>query len=350
MFAFADPSEDPIAGPVEPEQLDWSARVAAGLDRLVADFELDALTYYYRGLDGNEAERLGAGRDRRQLAADRARRADGGRGRPQDQPRPADPRPPRRGRLLHRVLRPGLRGGLRADGPRRARPRRDRPGAADAARAEGLPRQARRRAERRVQGPLRPDHDRRLHADGRRAAEAAGRRGRVDPRRDVPDRQHELAPALRRRRRRSSSSAGAPRARPITSRWASATWRATCARSPRWPAWTSPRWADGTGLLPAAGQARAPGGVHGAPPRGVAGDARRAAGHRLAQLLAVPRARRAAGGLPGDRRLRGGRSPAWRRTDVNARWQAEMAPFFELPDDERPDTGLARLEEVFHLA
>jgi L-arabinose isomerase len=61
MFAFADPSADPIAGPIEPEQLDWSARVAVGLDKLVADFELDALTYYYRGVDGNEAERLGAG-------------------------------------------------------------------------------------------------------------------------------------------------------------------------------------------------------------------------------------------------------------------------------------------------
>ena len=61
MFAFADPSSDPIAGPIEPAQLDWSARVAAGLDRLVADFELDALTYYYRGVGGNEAERLGAG-------------------------------------------------------------------------------------------------------------------------------------------------------------------------------------------------------------------------------------------------------------------------------------------------
>jgi L-rhamnose mutarotase len=36
-------------------------------------------------------------------------------------------------------------------------------------------------------------------------------------------------------------------------------------------------------------------------------------------------------------------------TDVNARWQAEMAPFFELPSDERPDTGLERLEEIFHL-
>ena len=37
------------------------------------------------------------------------------------------------------------------------------------------------------------------------------------------------------------------------------------------------------------------------------------------------------------------------RAEVNARWQAEMAPFFELPAGARPDTGLTRLEEVFHL-
>jgi L-arabinose isomerase len=61
MFDFADPSDDPIAGPIEPEQLAWSARVAAGLDRLAADFDLDALTYYYRGVGGNDAERIGAG-------------------------------------------------------------------------------------------------------------------------------------------------------------------------------------------------------------------------------------------------------------------------------------------------
>jgi L-rhamnose mutarotase len=36
-------------------------------------------------------------------------------------------------------------------------------------------------------------------------------------------------------------------------------------------------------------------------------------------------------------------------TEVNARWQAEMAEFFELPGDERPDTGFRRLQEVFHL-
>jgi len=40
---------------------------------------------------------------------------------------------------------------------------------------------------------------------------------------------------------------------------------------------------------------------------------------------------------------------AMEATDVNARWQAEMAGFFELAGGERPDTGLLRLEEVFHL-
>jgi L-rhamnose mutarotase len=40
---------------------------------------------------------------------------------------------------------------------------------------------------------------------------------------------------------------------------------------------------------------------------------------------------------------------AMEATDVNARWQAEMADFFELPSGERPDTGLTRLREVFHL-
>jgi L-rhamnose mutarotase len=41
---------------------------------------------------------------------------------------------------------------------------------------------------------------------------------------------------------------------------------------------------------------------------------------------------------------------AMEATEVNARWQAEMAEFFELAPGARPDTGLQRLEEVFHLA
>ncbi|MDN5918630.1 MAG: L-fucose/L-arabinose isomerase family protein [Pseudonocardia sp.] len=39
----------------------WGARVSVGLDRLVADFGLDSLAYYHRGLDGEQHERLGAG-------------------------------------------------------------------------------------------------------------------------------------------------------------------------------------------------------------------------------------------------------------------------------------------------
>ena len=36
-------------------------------------------------------------------------------------------------------------------------------------------------------------------------------------------------------------------------------------------------------------------------------------------------------------------------TEVNARWQAEMAEFFVELGDARPDTGFLRLDEVFHL-
>lgn len=43
-----------------PEEVEWAARVAAGLDRLAADFSLDGLTYYYRGLRGNPYERMAA--------------------------------------------------------------------------------------------------------------------------------------------------------------------------------------------------------------------------------------------------------------------------------------------------
>jgi len=36
-------------------------------------------------------------------------------------------------------------------------------------------------------------------------------------------------------------------------------------------------------------------------------------------------------------------------TDVNARWQAEMAELFEDLGTAAPDTGFHRLEEIFHL-
>ena len=35
--------------------------------------------------------------------------------------------------------------------------------------------------------------------------------------------------------------------------------------------------------------------------------------------------------------------------DVNARWQADMAPFFEYLEGCQPDERLLRLEEIFHI-
>jgi len=37
------------------------------------------------------------------------------------------------------------------------------------------------------------------------------------------------------------------------------------------------------------------------------------------------------------------------KQEVNARWQADMAPFFEHLEGQRPDEGMIPLEEVFHL-
>jgi len=60
-FDLVDAGVDPIAAEITPEVFEWSARVAVGLDRLVEDFALDGLTYYYRGVGGNMAERVTAG-------------------------------------------------------------------------------------------------------------------------------------------------------------------------------------------------------------------------------------------------------------------------------------------------
>jgi L-arabinose isomerase len=46
---------------VQDEDFRWAARVSVGIDRLVADFGLDSVAYYHRGLEGEQHERLGAG-------------------------------------------------------------------------------------------------------------------------------------------------------------------------------------------------------------------------------------------------------------------------------------------------
>ena len=40
---------------------------------------------------------------------------------------------------------------------------------------------------------------------------------------------------------------------------------------------------------------------------------------------------------------------AMEATEVNARWQAQMAPFFSGLDGRRPDEGFVTLDEIFHL-
>jgi L-arabinose isomerase len=57
----ADSPGDPLAKAPAPEEMEWACRVAAGLDRLAADFDLHGLAYYHRGVGGNAYERLGAG-------------------------------------------------------------------------------------------------------------------------------------------------------------------------------------------------------------------------------------------------------------------------------------------------
>ena len=54
-------SEFELDRSVDPDDLAWGVRVAIGLESLVADFALDSLAYYHRGLEGEQHERLAAG-------------------------------------------------------------------------------------------------------------------------------------------------------------------------------------------------------------------------------------------------------------------------------------------------
>jgi L-arabinose isomerase len=62
MFAISgDSPSDPIAKKPTEEQLEWACRVAAAQEKLVREFQLDALTYYYHGAPGGEYEKLQSG-------------------------------------------------------------------------------------------------------------------------------------------------------------------------------------------------------------------------------------------------------------------------------------------------
>jgi L-arabinose isomerase len=60
MFLMPPPGYDRITEQVDEEELEWAARVACAEDRLVQDFNLDGLAYYYRGWNDNEYERIAA--------------------------------------------------------------------------------------------------------------------------------------------------------------------------------------------------------------------------------------------------------------------------------------------------
>lgn len=62
MFQISgDSPSDPIARKPTAEQLEWSCRVAAAQEKLVRDYDLDALAYYYHGAPGNDYEKLQSG-------------------------------------------------------------------------------------------------------------------------------------------------------------------------------------------------------------------------------------------------------------------------------------------------
>ena len=57
-FEIAEPGRDRISQPISDQALRWTAKVACGLDRLVNDFGLGGLSYYYRGWNENEFEKI----------------------------------------------------------------------------------------------------------------------------------------------------------------------------------------------------------------------------------------------------------------------------------------------------
>jgi L-arabinose isomerase len=56
-----DSPSDPIARKPTPEQLEWSCKVAAAQEKMVKEYDLDALAYYYHGSNGNDYEQLQSG-------------------------------------------------------------------------------------------------------------------------------------------------------------------------------------------------------------------------------------------------------------------------------------------------
>ncbi|MBT2720536.1 L-fucose/L-arabinose isomerase family protein [Bacillus sp. ISL-46] len=56
-----DSPSDPIAKIPTPDQLEWACKVAVAQEKLVREFDLDALSYYYHGAPNSEFEKLQSG-------------------------------------------------------------------------------------------------------------------------------------------------------------------------------------------------------------------------------------------------------------------------------------------------
>lgn len=62
MFEISgDSPSDPLVKAPTEEQLTWSAKVAAAQEKMIREYNLDALAYYYHSADGNDYEKLQGG-------------------------------------------------------------------------------------------------------------------------------------------------------------------------------------------------------------------------------------------------------------------------------------------------
>lgn len=59
LFEFPESAGDEITSKAKPKDIEWSALVACGIEKLIKYYDLDGLAYYYSGLD-NDNELLGA--------------------------------------------------------------------------------------------------------------------------------------------------------------------------------------------------------------------------------------------------------------------------------------------------
>ena len=57
-FEYLDPSYDPTTVPINPEDIEWAAKCAVGLDKLVHNNNLSGMAYYYEGMNDNIYERV----------------------------------------------------------------------------------------------------------------------------------------------------------------------------------------------------------------------------------------------------------------------------------------------------